>query len=73
MKSENAHTARLFRSVRESNNWTVRTMATHLSLAPSTVTRIESGHITPNAYAVEKLLRLSGAPDLTTLFKTVFR
>lgn len=72
-KPENNHTAQLFRSTRAHLGKSVRVMATALKVPASKVNRIESGHLCPDKNTVDRLVQLSGAPDLETLFIMAFR
>ncbi|MEX2596382.1 MAG: helix-turn-helix transcriptional regulator [Salibacteraceae bacterium] len=73
MKPENIHTAQLFRATRTRLCLSVRSLAGKLKLAPSTLNRIESGHIAPNAPTTDKLMVLAEAENLQALFKEAYR
>lgn len=73
MKHQNTHTARLFRATREQLGINVRQLAIRLKTPPSTVSRIESGLLTPKKDVLDKLLALSPATTLEELFILAYR
>lgn len=68
MHYENVHTAQLFRTARQRQKRTVRSMAKKLNVSSSTLSRIEDGHTAPKREVTEKLLALEGVTDVTELF-----